>query len=54
MLVLARITALALLGLMSDTTQIHARGEHAAKFDLIVCLHDTNYARVFIKSKSIF
>jgi len=32
-LVLARITAFALLGLMGSTAQIDARGEHAANFD---------------------
>ena len=49
--VLANITSFALFGAMNLIAQIHARTEHAAKFDLSVGLHVHNYGRVFIKSK---
>lgn len=53
-LVLASVCTLALAGLMNLIAQIHARAEHAAKFDLSVGLHVHNYGRVFIKIKTYF
>jgi hypothetical protein len=50
--VLASVGTFAFFGFVNLIAQIHTRAKHAAKFDLIVGLHDTNYVRVFIKIKT--
>ena len=50
--VLASVGTFAFFGFVNLIAQIHARTEHAAKFDLSVGLHVHNYGRVFIKSNT--
>ena len=46
--VLASVSTFAFFGAMNLIAQIHARTEHAAKFDLSVGLHVINNVTVFI------